>query len=171
MNYCCPSCFALNSAASRAGLIICVNMRAASPLSSILKLCPSLLSPRHPADHNWQLLLLIVRVDKVFLLHSQRLIPHARMAQITVGADMGAGRRSVMAPFLPWTHFSAPRKASVRHLLVVKVIYPQSCCLVVASMAIGAARLTITADLSASSAVRLWISSDDNEDATGPISF
>lgn len=45
INYCFPSCFSLNSAANRARLIICVNKRDASLLSSILKLCPSPLSP------------------------------------------------------------------------------------------------------------------------------
>lgn len=48
INYCFPSCFTLNSAANRVGLIICVNKRDASLLSSILKLCPSLLSPLSP---------------------------------------------------------------------------------------------------------------------------
>lgn len=45
------------------------------------------------------------------------------------------------------------------------VIYPLSCCLAVANVAIGAASLTINADLSASSTFRL--SSDYNEDASG----
>lgn len=58
--------------------------------------------------------------------------------------------RSVMTPFLPGTHFSDPRKASVRHLSVVNVIYPLGCCSVVANGPIGAVRLTINTDLSAS---------------------
>lgn len=48
INYCFPYCFSLNSAANRAGLIICVNKRDAILPSSILKLCPSLLSPLSP---------------------------------------------------------------------------------------------------------------------------
>lgn len=132
------------------------------PSSNCAPLC---FHPCHPADYNWQLLLLIVRDDKAFLLCFRSLIPHARMAQITVGADIRPGGRSVTTLFLPGTHFSAPRKASVRHLFVVNVIYPLSCCSVVASVAIGAAGLTINSDLSASSTVRLWISSDDIEDA------
>lgn len=48
VNYCFPSCFTLNSEASRAGLIICVNKRDASLLSSILKFCPSLLPTLSP---------------------------------------------------------------------------------------------------------------------------
>lgn len=50
---------------------------------------------------------------------------------------------------------------------MVNVIYPLCCCVVVANVAIGAARLTINTDLSASSTVRLG--SDDNEDASGLI--
>lgn len=43
-----PSCFTLNSAANRAGLIICANKRDASLSPSILRLCPSLLPPLSP---------------------------------------------------------------------------------------------------------------------------
>lgn len=168
INYCSPSCFTLNSAANRAGLIICVNKKDAILLSFILKLCPSLRSPLSP---RW----LDLTVPPS---HPQRWlsVPPVLPQSHPSPADGLYHRRSRYetreeirhdSPFIPGAHFSATGKASVRHLLVVNVIYPLSICLVVANVAIEAAMLSINTDLSARTAVGLWISSGDNEDASG----
>ena len=123
---CFPSCFTLNSAANRAGLIICVNKRDASLLSFILKSCPSALSPLSPC---W-LYLTVPPSRRQEMTECFSRAPGVsslthRMAQITAGADMRPGRRSVTTTLSTWnSFFSSPVKAGVRHLLAVNVIYP-----------------------------------------------
>lgn len=144
-----------SSKLSRVGFIICVNKRNASLLIHPPFEPPSAVT-RHPADYTWQSLLLIVWNDKVFLLLSQSLIPQPRIAQITVGQiwDQG-GDLSQLPLFVPGTHFSAPGLVSGWHLLVINLIYPQSCCLIVTNVTFGAVRITIKADISSISTHKL----------------
>lgn len=170
MNYYFPSCFTLNSAANRAGLIICVNKRDASLLSFILKSCPSALSPLSPC---WLYLTVPPSRRQRWRSVSPVLLeshpsptgwPRSQKEQIW---DQGGDPSRL--PFLPGTHFSAPGKGGREASLSGKCDLSTNCCSAVANVAIGAARLTINADLSASSTVRLWISAGGNEDASGGV--
>lgn len=140
--------FLFSSKLNRVGFIICVNKRGASLLIHPQIVPPSAVT-RHPADYTWQSLLLIVWNDKLLPHLSQSLIPHPRMAQITVGQiwDQG-GDLSQLPLFVPGTHFSAPGLVSGWHLLVVNLIYPQSCFLIVTNVTFWAVRITIKADIS-----------------------
>lgn len=113
------------------------------PSSNCAPLC---FHPCHPADYTWQFLLLIVRGDKVFLLCSQSLIPHPRMAQITVGADMRPGRRSVTTPFSTWNSFFSSWIGECVASLSGKCDLSTSCCLAMSNVTIGAATVTINTD-------------------------
>lgn len=167
INYCSLSCFTLNSTATGAGLIICVNKKDAI-LSFILKLCPSLRSPLSP----YWLDLTVPASHPQRWLSVPPVLPQSHPSPAD-GLYHGRSRYETReeirhySPFIPGAHFSATGKARLRHLLVVNVIYPLSICLVVANVAIEAAMLSINTDLSASTAVGLWISSGDNEDASG----
>lgn len=149
VNYCFPSCFTLNSAANRAGLIICVNKRDASLLSSILKWCPSLLPPLSPC---W--LYLTVPPSHRHRWQSVSLMLPESHSSPTDGPDHSRSRYETReeirhnSPFYLELIFQLLDRRAWR-LLMVNVIYPLS--LVAVNVAIGAARLTINTDLSAGS--------------------